>query len=181
MRERRKSTGRNFYPYTEEDVGALGGVNKLNSAPTSQDSAPVTSTYRKSLDNNSQNNDHSVSRRAEMFESDHSSLVDVKTNNDQPSSRVPESPAAKPHNRWQHQNSDDVFAESTQPSRMSMQARRSMFERGNSAEEMPHLTKPLDSNSNVSGRRFESDIVHFCPPGGATGRVFVSPQAGAPT
>jgi len=75
-------------------------VNKLNSAPTSQDSAPVTSTYRKSLDNNSQNNDHSVSRRAEMFESDHSSLVDVKTNNDQPSSRVPESPAAKPHNRY---------------------------------------------------------------------------------
>ena len=81
-------------------------MNRLNSAPTSQDSAPatsvtsVTSAYRKPLDNNSQNNDHSVSRRAEMFESDHSTLGDVKTNNDQPSSRVTESTAAKPHNRY---------------------------------------------------------------------------------
>ena len=56
--------------------------------------------------------------------------------------------------RWQHQEPDEVFGETTQPSRMSMQARRSMFERGNSADEMPHLTKPLDRN--VSGRGFES-------------------------
>ena len=48
-----------------------------------------------------------------------------------------------------------------------MQARRSMFERGNSAEEMPHLTKPLDSN--VSGRRFESDD-------SATSAPLVEPQ-----
>lgn len=60
--------------------------------------------------------------------------------------------------RWQHQEPDDVFVESTKPT--SIQDRQSMFEQRTSMEDMPYL-KPVVSQvkdvSPTSGQRFESN------------------------
>ena len=129
FRERRKSTGRHFYPYTEEDVGALGASTKLRSASTTQ--APVTSVYKEDMNSSRQNSQSTVTRHAETFESEHESRANSEANHEQTSVRKTSTNSS--HNRYtvsSNVRTRDLRSSASQPDKEGNHDRgREMMER----------------------------------------------------